>query len=201
MASSIKDQSEDVMNHQEEMLKLYDRKAKCLIAFKQMADAGEAYKLALKYVDKATKLSKDRKTQVQREIIHALSFYKSAPAHLTKNQDVEMEVKADVPDIPNRNKLYPVMSDAVNFKYEEGRGRYAVASKDITVGEVVTVEKAIVSHMLPEYMGKNCSHCFKTMKAPMPCNFCTSIRGYSVRRGRCSPAQPGRRLCATSAPE
>ena len=156
--------------------KLYDRKAKCLIAFKQMADAGEAYKLALKYVDKATKLSKDRKTQVQREIMHALAFYKSAPAHLTKNQDVEMEVKAEVPDIPNRNKLYPVMSDAVTFKYEEGRGRYAVASKDITVGEVVTVEKAIVSHMLPEYMGKNCSHCFKTMKAPMPCNFCTKVR-------------------------
>ena len=30
MASSIKDQSEDVMNHQEEMLKLYDRKARVL---------------------------------------------------------------------------------------------------------------------------------------------------------------------------
>ena len=50
-----------------------------------------------------------------------------------------------------------------------------MATKDITVGEVVTVEKAIVSHMLPEYMGKNCSHCFKTMKAPMPCNFCTKV--------------------------
>ena len=45
--------------------KLYDRKAKCLIAFKQMADAGEAYKLAFKYVDKATKLSADRKKQVK----------------------------------------------------------------------------------------------------------------------------------------
>ena len=63
--------------------KLYDRKAKCLIAFKQMADAGEAYRLALKYVDKATKLTGDRKTQVQREIMQALAFYKSAPAHLT----------------------------------------------------------------------------------------------------------------------
>ena len=29
-----------------------------------------------------------------------------------------------------------------------------MASRDITVGEVVAVEKAIVSHMLPEYMGK-----------------------------------------------
>merc|ERR1712088_396072 len=35
---------------------------------------------------------------------------------------------------------FKLMGDAVTFMYEEGRGRYAVASKDITVGEVVTVE-------------------------------------------------------------
>jgi len=162
--------------------KLYDRKAKCLVAFKQMADAGEAYKLALKYVDKATKLSGDRKTQVQREIMQALAFFKNAPAHLTKNQpEVSMVHQAEVPEIPNKNSLYPVMSDAITFKYEENRGRFAVASKDITVGEVVTVEKAIVSHMLPEYMGKNCSHCFKTMKAPIPCFTCTKVMFCSLR--------------------
>ena len=43
------------------------------------------------------------------------------------------------------------------------------------VGEIVTVEKAIVSHMLPEYMGKNCTHCFKSMKAPLPCPTCTKV--------------------------
>ena len=59
--------------------------------------------------------------------------------------------------------------------------RYAVASKDITVGEVVAVEKAIVSHMLPEYMGKNCSHCFKTMKSPLPCLTCTKVMFCSLK--------------------
>ena len=34
-----------------------------------------------------------------------------------------------VPEIPSPNPLYPVMSDAVTFKYAENRGRYAVASK------------------------------------------------------------------------
>jgi hypothetical protein len=33
-------------------------------------------------------------------------------------------------------------------------GRFATASRDITVGEVLAVEKPIVSHMLPEYMGR-----------------------------------------------
>ena len=54
--------------------------------------------------------------------------------------------------MPHKNPLYPVMSDAVTFKYEDARGRFAIASRDIIVGEVLTVEKAIVSHMLPEYM-------------------------------------------------
>merc|ERR1712012_1291634 len=162
--------------------KLYDRKAKCLVAFKQMADAGEAYKLALKYVDKATKLSGDRKTQVQREIMQALAFFKNAPAHLTKNQpEVSMVHQAEVPEIPNKNSLYPVMSDAITFKYEENRGRFAIASRDIVVGEVLTVEKAIVSHMLPEYMGRNCTHCFKSMKAPLPCPTCTKVMFCSMK--------------------
>ena len=73
--------------------KLYDRKAKCLVAFKQMADAEVAYKAALKYVDKASKLTKEKKQQVQRDIIQALQFYKAAPAALTKNQDVDMKGK------------------------------------------------------------------------------------------------------------
>ena len=44
--------------------KLYDRKAKCLVAFKQMADAGEAYKLALKYVDKVSKTTAFLQTMI-----------------------------------------------------------------------------------------------------------------------------------------
>ena len=43
------------------------------------------------------------------------------------------------------------------------------------MGDVVAVEKPVVSHILPEYMGKNCSHCFKTMKAPMPCFYSTKV--------------------------
>jgi len=161
--------------------KLYDRKAKCLVAFKQMADAELAYKAALKYVDKATKLTKEKKQQVQKDIIQALQFYKAAPAALTKNQDVDMKGKVAVPEISSPNPLYPVMSDAVTFKYAENRGRYAVASKDITVGDVVAVEKPVVSHILPEYMGKNCSHCFKTMKAPMPCFYSTKVMFCSLK--------------------
>jgi len=156
--------------------KLYDRKAKILVAFKQMKDAGEAYKKALEYLDKATKLPADKKKTVQKDILQALIFFQKAPAALTQNDpNTVIYPIAEVPDLPAKNALYPAMSDAVTFKYEQGRGRFCIASRDIIVGEVLTVEKAIVSHMLPEYMGKNCTHCFKSMKAPLPCPTCTKV--------------------------
>jgi hypothetical protein len=39
-----------------------------------------------------------------------------------------------------------------SLRYEPGRGRFAVATRDIPVGDVVCVERPCVSHILPEYM-------------------------------------------------
>ena len=51
--------------------------------------------------------------------------------------------------IKNKDFIFSYFNIQI-FKY---LGRFAVAGRDITVGEVIAVEKAIVSHMLPEYMG------------------------------------------------
>jgi len=162
--------------------KLYDRQAKCFVAFKQMDDARKAYGNALKYLDKAKKISEEKKKQMQREISSFMQFFKGAPAELTRNNNtIQIHPKAELPPVPKKNPLYPAMSDAVTFKYEEDRGRFAIASRDITVGDVLTVEKPIVSHILPEYMGKNCNHCFKTMKAPIPCYTCTKVMFCSLK--------------------
>lgn len=161
--------------------KLYDRRAKCLLPFKRMAEAEAAYKLALQYLDKAKKLPEEKKKKTQKDILQALNFFKNAPESMRRDEAMDIHLEPELPDMPHKNPLYPVMSDAVTFKYEDARGRFAIASRDIIVGEVLTVEKAIVSHMLPEYMGKNCSHCFKSMKAPLPCNTCTKVMFCSVK--------------------
>ena len=36
-----------------------------------------------------------------------------------------------LPELPGENPLYPTFSDAVSFVYEEGRGRYAVAARQV----------------------------------------------------------------------
>jgi len=40
----------------------------------------------------------------------------------------------------------------INSSYESGRGRFAVATRDIPVGDLVCVESPCVSSILPEYM-------------------------------------------------
>ena len=71
----------------------------------------------------------------------------------------------------NAQRLYKVTP----FRYEPGRGRFAVAARDVNVGEFICVEDPIVSHMLPDFMGSNCTHCFRSMKAPLPCPRCTKV--------------------------
>ena len=71
--------------------------------------------------------------------------------------------------------LFSITLNTFFSRYQENRGRYAVASRDIAVGEFLCVEEPAVSHMLPDYMGSNCTHCFKSMKAPLPCPRCTKV--------------------------
>ena len=54
------------------------------------------------------------------------------------------------------------------------------------------MEKPIVSHPLPEYFGSNCGHCFKSMKAPLPCPVCTKVLfcSYDCRAAALSTYHP-----------
>ena len=49
-----------------------------------------------------------------------------------------------------------------------------------------------MSHPLPEYLGSNCSHCFKSMKAPLPCPVCTKVMfcSYECRKEALSTYHP-----------
>ena len=86
-----------------------------------------------KICSKAAKLSSEKKKSVQTEIQRALAFFSKAPDTIKKSHpEEEMNPGPDVPDMPIKNRLYPAMSDAIAFKYEASRGRYAVASRYVS---------------------------------------------------------------------
>ena len=43
-----------------------------------------------------------------------------------------IEEKKGLAMLPNTNPLYPTFSDAVKIEYEEGRGRFAVAKREVS---------------------------------------------------------------------
>jgi len=153
--------------------KLLERKAKILYFFKQFIDARDTYKQLLKSLDVA-KVDANKKLKIQKETQNAIKMFDKAPS-VYNDPNVIMHVQTDLPKLPDKNKKYPALSNAVCFQYEPGRGRFAIAQRDIKVGEFICVDAPIVSHPLPEYLGSNCYHCFKSMKAPLPCPVCTKV--------------------------
>ena len=141
--------------------------------FKQFIDARDTYKQLLKSLDVA-KVDANKKIKIQKEVQTVLKAFEKAPS-VYNDPNVIMKVQTDLPKLPDKNKKYPALSNAVCFKYEPGRGRFAIAQRDIKVGEFICVDTPIVSHPLPEYLGSNCGHCFKSMKAPLPCPICTKV--------------------------
>ena len=63
------------------------------------------------------------------------------------------------------NPLFPQLSDAVQIKFARNRGRYAVAARDIKIGELVAMEKAFVSFLDKEQRLTNCWHCLVCTQA------------------------------------
>jgi tetratricopeptide (TPR) repeat protein len=170
--------------------KLLERKAKILMYFKQFSDAQKVYKDLVKSLDNA-KIDSTKKLKVQKDAQAALTYFQKAPS-VYNDPNVVMKDQLDLPKIPDKNKKYPALSHAVCFKYEPGRGRFAIAQREIKVGEFICVESPIVSHPLPEYMGSNCSHCFKAMKAPLPCPVCSKVLfcSYNCREKALSTYHP-----------
>ena len=74
-----------------------------------------------------------------------------------------------------RSEYYESAHAAVEIKYEEGRGRYAVAAQDIDLGTVLFREKPLTQTLHPEKFGTNCQHCFKTIRGVIPCETCTWV--------------------------
>merc|ERR1712223_199767 len=80
------------------------------------------------------------------------------------------------PLLPGENPKFPTFSDAVRIRYEEGRGRFAVAAREIKVGELIAKEKPYVSLLDRELVKSHCWHCLTCTKSPLPCPTCSGVQ-------------------------
>ena len=131
--------------------KLHERRARIQTAHKDLEGACSSYRLGLKSLELADKLNPANKKKLQAEMLKTLTFLTNTPESVRKELvKVLPRKEPDGPQVEEKNILYPALSSAVAFKWDKRRGRYAVATRDIEVGETIAVERPAVSQPLPQ---------------------------------------------------
>ncbi|CAI6367479.1 unnamed protein product [Macrosiphum euphorbiae] len=163
--------------------KVYDRKARCLLATKQLKLAVESFRTTMRSLDDSN-LSPDERRKRQLNIQTMLTMM-IKDTH-TKNGIMENgTTEPEEPEVyGGRNEVYPAFSNAVSVEYNETEGRHAVAGSDVPVGKVLLAERAYASVLLREYSHSHCTNCFVRLVAPLPCPDCERVAfcGESCKR-------------------
>ena len=100
-----------------------------------------------------------------------------------KTRQKEVDAPSPAPELPGVNTQFPNFSDAVRIRYEEGRGRFAVAARDISAGELLARETPYVQLLERDLTRSHCWHCLLCTKSPLPCATCSGVQ-YCSRRCR-----------------
>ena len=79
------------------------------------------------------------------------------------------------PGILDQHLDLPGTSNAVKVEYSDILGRYAVAARDIQVGEVVIEEEAAGSVLMLDQRLNHCYHCLTFVISAIPCKSCASV--------------------------
>lgn len=93
----------------------------------------------------------------------------------TALKDLFTEVVKEIPKVIEPNPSIPALSKAVKVSHCPGKGRCLVATRDISTGEVIGVERAYSVSIDMEEISRYCSNCLRFCLTPLPCPSCTKI--------------------------
>ncbi|CAD1478420.1 unnamed protein product [Heterotrigona itama] len=145
--------------------KLYVRKVECLNALRYPC-MEDAIKEAQYWLEKMSIDDINRK-----KLNGKLNSINNLVSQKFKNQDTIKQ--PPLPKILAHNSEVPCASDAVIIKYNEEYGRHIVATRKISPGEVIAVEKPYSLILTPDNVHTHCSNCLEVSWANIPCEYCT----------------------------
>ncbi|RZF40765.1 hypothetical protein LSTR_LSTR011282 [Laodelphax striatellus] len=155
--------------------KVYDRKARCLLAQKRHRLAVDAFRRTLTALDDA-KLPLERKQKWQKDVQIMLAML-AKNAELIKNEPLTSEEKvADCPKLSKKpSKSHPAVIDSIQFNKSEISGRFAEAKQTIKAGDIIAVEKPYCAVLLEEFTVSHCFNCLKRLELLHPCPTCSAV--------------------------
>lgn len=156
------------------MYKLKERKARCLLAKKNLREALKAFQEDVQALDDSN-IPVDKRMKLERDAQIMIKI-------ITKNLDMEAQMLKNqkTPSAPPAKKAQKktidyLLSDAVTFDYNESEGRFAKAAKDINLGTYLVQEKPHVACLLQIYSQSHCQFCCKRTNIPIACKHCADV--------------------------
>jgi len=155
--------------------KVFERRLRCLIFVEstkvEVEEAHMAFEASLAFA----KLDDPKKDKLRLEMSELVDG-KSKPGQISTQ--IHLPIPAEeVPILPDAKSNLPALSSAVTIRYEPGRGRFAVANREILAGSLVLVEKPFVSCLDVEKEEDHCHHCLVNCPLrQLPCQGCVRAR-------------------------
>ena len=155
--------------------KLYERKAQCQLELRFKEVAADSCAKALKSLEYSNLKGERRNTKLKALQKMAVDIDKINPSDNKSDKEYNKYGKDILPKLNDAHPNFPSLSNAIEVRYEKGRGRYCVARQKINPGELIAVEKPFVWMLDKDESRTHCWHCFRSVIAPVPCHSCAGL--------------------------
>ncbi|XP_073974235.1 SET and MYND domain-containing protein 4-like isoform X2 [Rhodnius prolixus] len=155
-------------------IRLLIRKAKALECINNFIEGQEAYELANYMLIRCVEKDQKRLHRLKDEIQQGLSNLKHVakpPKNEVNSSKTEEEFKL-IMDSFSAKTEFPSASSKLALMKNSIKGRHVIARENLSVGEVIFIEKPFAFVVLPDYSSDHCQACCKKILNPLPCKHC-----------------------------
>lgn len=160
------------------MYKLMERKARCLLAKKNHAEALRAFQEDVQALDDS-KIPLENRMKLERDaqiMIKMLQKTLEMEAKAIAAMKGVKKTKERLEDESVKNKQNEhFVSENLTFDFNEREGRFAKAAKNIKLGTYLVQEKPHAACLLQSYCQSHCQVCFKRTDIPIACPNCADV--------------------------
>ena len=151
----------------EKRFELEERRGHCYVGMKQFSLARKSFTAAVSLLEDAAGFL--HRKFVERKMAELQTCLQSV-LHLQDGGARPCAPK--LPQLPRSNPAHPALS----AKLELTPRSELVATAPVSAGELLGVERPLVTFLEKEFMKSNCWHCLVTIKAPYGCPLCSAVK-------------------------
>jgi len=162
----------------EKLFELEERRGHCFFGMKQYENARTSFTKAISLLEDAAGFLHKRFVERKMAELHSglkasLQLRDELNRDSASSKCLSMQ---NLPKLRGSNAGYPALSDKVNVFVNQKKGHDIFANSEICAGDIIGVEKPLVSFLEKDFVKSNCWNCLVTMKAPYACPLCSAVK-------------------------